>query len=101
MSLPDCREDPSLDLLGDLVSHNGLKLWLLQAEIWEDWTLVCWVKLPQDGVLCTQIEEVHFPDGEEGLWCCVSHRIFYLVAMASQIVRISHEDNGRLPLGAD
>ena len=51
VSLPDCREDPSLDLLGDLVSNNGLELRLLQAEIWEDGTLVCWIELPHDGGL--------------------------------------------------
>ena len=51
MGLPDSREDPVLDLLGDLVPHNGLKLWLLQAEIWEDGTIVCRIELPDYGGL--------------------------------------------------
>ena len=51
VSLPDYREDPSLDLLGDLVSHNGLELWLLQAEIRKDGTLICRVELPHDSGL--------------------------------------------------
>ena len=77
MGLPESREDPIFDLLGDLVSHNGLDLWLLHAEIREQGTLVDWVELPQDGVLRTQVEEVPFPDREEGLWYCVSSGNFY------------------------
>ena len=90
MCLPDSREDPLLDLQGNLFPHNGLKLRLLQAEIREDGTLILRNKLPHDGGLRTQIEEVPLPDGEEGLWCCVSGGLFYLVAMTSQIVRASH-----------
>ena len=48
VNLPDCHEDPSLDLLGDLVSHDGLELRLLQAEIRKDGTLICRVELPYD-----------------------------------------------------
>ena len=51
VSLPDSLEDPILDLLGDVVSHNRLELRLLQAEIWEDGTLVGWNELPHDGGL--------------------------------------------------
>ena len=32
-------------------------------------------------------------DGEEGLWCCISHGIFYLGVMADQIVHVSYEYN--------
>ena len=51
MNLPDCHEDPCLDLLGDLISYNGLELRLLQAEIREEGTLVDWIELPHDGWL--------------------------------------------------
>ena len=101
MSLPDSREDLGLNLWGDLVSHDGLELWLLQADIWEERTLIGWVQLPHHPVLGTQGEKVPVPDRVGGLWCCVCHGILYLVAMASQIICISHEDDGQLPLGAD
>ena len=71
MRLPDSHEYPLLDIRGDLVSHDGLKLWLLQAEIREEGTLIGWVELPHEGGLRTQIEQIPFPDGEEGLWHCV------------------------------
>ena len=54
VGLPDSREDPILDLLGDLVSHDGLELWLLQADVREEGTLVSCVKLPYYCVLGTQ-----------------------------------------------
>ena len=54
MSLPESREDFGLNLWGDLVSHDGLELWLLQADVWEEETLVVWVHLPHNRVLGTQ-----------------------------------------------
>ena len=101
MSLPDSLEDPGLDLLGNLVPHDGLELWLLQTDVWEEETLAVLVQLPQYCVLGTQGKKVPLPDGVEGSWCRVCHGIFYLVVMACQIVRVSHEDYGTLPLGTD
>ena len=43
MGLPDSLEDPGLDLLGNLVPHDGLELWLLQADVQEEETLMVWV----------------------------------------------------------
>ena len=86
-----------MDLLGNLVPHDRLELWRLQADVREEETLMVWVKLPYDSVLRIQREEVPLPDGVEGLWCCICHSIFYLVAMASQIVCVSHKYSGCLP----
>ena len=101
MCLPDSQEDLGLNLLGDLVSHDGLELWLLQADVREEETLVVWVQLPHNCVLGTQQEQVSLPDGVEGSLCCLYHDILYLVAVASRIVRVSHEDHQTRPLGAD
>ena len=54
MSLPDSREDLGLNLWGDLVSHDGLELWLLQADVREEQTLVVGVQLPYNRVFGTQ-----------------------------------------------
>ena len=67
--LPDSLEAPIFDLLGSLVPHDGLELWLLQADIQEEGTLVSWVQLPHDHVLGTQRKKVPLPDGVEGSWC--------------------------------
>ena len=101
MCLPDSLEDLGLNLLGDLVSHDGLELWLLQADVRKKETLVVWVQLPHNRVLGTQREQVSLPDGAEGSFSCVCHGILDIVAMDFQIVRISHEDHLALPLGAD
>ena len=101
MSLPDSREDLSLNLWGDLVSHDGLELWPLQADVREEDTLVVWVQLPHNCVLGTQREQVSLPDGMEGSLCSVCHGVLNLVAMACQIVRVGHEDHLAMPLGAD
>ena len=76
MTLPDSREDLGLNLWGDLVPHDELELWLLQADVREKKTLVVWVQLPHYHVLGTQGKEVPLPDGMEGLWCCVCHGNF-------------------------
>ena len=93
MSLPDSREDLSLNLLGNLVPHDGLELWLLQADVREKKTLVVWVQLPHYRVLGTLGEKVPLPDWVEGSWCYICHSFLYLVVMASQIVCISHQDH--------
>ena len=54
MCLPDSQEDLGLNLLEDLVSHNGLELWLVQADVREKEALVVWVQLPHNCVLGTQ-----------------------------------------------
>ena len=54
MRLPDSLEDLGLNLLGDLVLHDRLELWLLQADVWEEETLVVWVQLLHNCVLGTQ-----------------------------------------------
>ena len=96
MCLPDSLEDLGLNLLGDLVSHDGLELWLLQADVWEKEALVVWVQLPHYCVLGTKGKKIPLPD-----WYWVYHSILYLLAMASQIVHVSHEDHLTLPLGVD
>ena len=101
MSLPASPEDPILDLLGDLVSHNGLELWLLQADVWEEETLMVWVKLPHNSVPRTQREQVPLPDGVEGSLSSVCHGLVEIVAVACHPVCIGHEDYLTLPLGAD
>ena len=97
VELPDSRQDPGLDLLGDLVPHNGLELRLLQTEIREDETLVVWILLPHDSELRAQIEEVPLPDGVEGLFGCIIDSLIYLEAVSHQKITVSHEDSGRLP----
>ena len=62
MCLPDSQEDLGLNLLGDLVSHDGLELWLLQADVRKKETLVVWVQLPHNCVLGTQREQVPLPN---------------------------------------
>ena len=69
MCLPDSLEDLGLNLLGDLVSHNGLELWLLQADVREEETQIVWVQLPHNRVFGTQQEQVPLPDGAEGSLC--------------------------------
>ena len=87
MSLRDSCEDLSLNLLGNLVPHDGLELWLLQADVLEKETLEVWVQLPHYCVLGTQGKKVPLLDRVEG------HSILYLMAMASQIVRVSHKNH--------
>ena len=101
MSLPDSQDDLSLNLWGDLVFHDGLELWLLQADVWEEETLIVWVQLPHNHVLGTQREKDSFPDGAEGSFSCVCHGILDIVLIGCQIVCISHKDHLALPLGAD
>ena len=101
MSLPDSHEDLGLNLLGGLVSHDGLELWLLQANVREEENLVVWVQLPYNCVLETHREQVSLPDGAEGSFSCVCYGILDIVAIGCQIVRISHEDHMALPLGAN
>ena len=58
MELPDSLEDLGLNLLGNLVPHDGLELWLLQADVWEEETLVVWVQLPHYNVLGTKGKKI-------------------------------------------
>ena len=97
MGLPESCEDLVLDLLGDLVPHNGLELWLLQAEIWEDETRVIRIQLPHDSVLRAQTEKVPLPDGVEGRFCCISDSLIYLVVVSRHNITVSYEDSGHLP----
>ena len=101
MGLSDSLKDLVLNLLENLVPHNGLELWLLQADVREEETLVIWVQLPHDSVLRTQREQVPIPDGVEGSMCSVCHGVVDVVAMGCQLVCVSHEDHLALPLGAD
>ena len=87
-----------MSLLGDLVSHDGLELWLLQADVWEKEALVVWVQLPHNRVLGTQRKQVSFPDGAEGSSRSICHSILDIVAMRCQLIRVSHEDHLALPL---
>ena len=101
MGLPDSHEDFSLNLWGDLVSHDGLELWLLQADVRKEETLVVWVQLPHNHVLGTQREQVPLPNRAEGSLCSVCNEVIDIVAMGCQLIRVSHEDHLALPLGAD
>ena len=101
MSVPNSHEDLGLNLWGDLVSHDGLELWLLQADVREEETLVVWVQLPHNRVLGTQREQVPLPNRAEGSLCSVCNGVIDIVAMGCQLIRVSHEDHLALPLGAD
>ena len=90
-----------MDLLGNLVPHDGLELWLLQTDVREEETLVVWVQLPYNSVLRIQGEQVPFPDWVEGSMFSVCHGVVDIVVMACQPVCISCEDYLTLPLDTD
>ena len=73
-------EDPYFDALRDQVTHHGLQVWLFQAGIWEDKTLI----------------QVPIPEGEEGSLGCIGKSLIYFVGRICHYISVSHEDCGRL-----